>query len=82
MVVYGHNKDHIFSSLKNIKKDDIVRIVTEKGLNYTYKVEEIKIVKPNVIEDVQPKDYEVLTIFTCIGLLDSDRLIVKAVPII
>jgi LPXTG-site transpeptidase (sortase) family protein len=82
VVVYGHNREHIFANLKNIKEEDIIRIVTQSDLVYMYKVAEVKKVKPNVVEDVQPKDYEVLTIFTCIGFMDSERLIVKAIPII
>jgi LPXTG-site transpeptidase (sortase) family protein len=81
IVVYGHNRPHIFARLKEVNVGDTITLITQNETEYSYEVYETRRVKPNVIEDVQPKDVEVLTIFTCIGFMDSERLIVKAKPV-
>lgn len=82
IVIYGHNKNAIFGRLKTIKKDDEITLLNENGEMFKYKVSEILTVNPDQIEVVSPTNYEVLTIYTCTGFLDSKRLVVKANPLI
>jgi len=80
VVIFAHAREGMFYNLKDIKKDDIVYVLTRDRW-YRYKVNEIKTVYPRNIETVAPTDHEVLTLFTCSGFFDEKRLIVKALPI-
>lgn len=82
IVIYGHNKKLIFGNL--IGKDLIggyIKITTEDQKEHLYQIEEVKTVSPSEIEVVSKTDYEVLTVYTCTGFLDSKRLIIKALPV-
>jgi LPXTG-site transpeptidase (sortase) family protein len=80
VVLYGHNRRNIFMNLHNIKVGDVLKVATKEGKIYEYTVTETQRVKPEHIEAVLPTDYEVLTVYTCIGFLDSERFVVKAKP--
>lgn len=81
IVIYGHNKKDLFGNLKDsIKIGDDVEILT-KDNKYIYNISEILTVNPDNISVVLPTKYEVLTLFTCSGILDSKRLVVKARPL-
>lgn len=80
VIIYAHNKKQLFAPLHQIKVGNSIVLTTANGTNYEYKVEEIKVVDPSAIEEVVPTNYEVLTVYTCTGLFDSKRLIVKASP--
>lgn len=80
IVLYGHNKRDIFGRLGKLSAGSTITVINEVGDSYAYVVDEIKVVKPDDISVVQPTDHEVLTIYTCTGLLDSKRLIIKALP--
>jgi LPXTG-site transpeptidase (sortase) family protein len=83
IVIYGHNKRKIFGNLigKKLQGQEVV-IRTTDGDIYNYQINEIKTVDPNNINEVLPSTYEVLTIYTCTGLLDTKRLIIKAIPVV
>src|SRR4030042_3257897 len=82
IVIYGHNKRKIFGKLIGRKLiGEKIEIVTQDNNSQFYKIENIKIVEPSEISLVSPTDYEVLTIYTCTGLLDSKRLVIKAFPV-
>lgn len=80
IVVYGHNKEAIFGKLRQVKQGDLIELETAEGESHDYRVTEISQVTPKQIEVVLPTDYEVLTVYTCTGFLDSRRLIIKAIP--
>lgn len=80
VVIYGHNRPHLFRPLHNVKPGDTIAIQTEDNRRYEYEVEEIIKVKPDQIDVVLPTEHEVLTVYTCTGWLDSERLVIKAFP--
>lgn len=80
IVIYGHNTMPVFGNLKQVAVGDIVKIATDTEVVHTYVVKEVLRVKPSDIHVVLPTDHEVLTIYTCIGWLDSERLVLKAYP--
>lgn len=80
-VIYAHNKRTLFGSLPWIRLGSEVMIETTDGNTYRYKVESTQVVSPDQIEVVMPTDYEVLTLYTCSGMLDSKRFVVRAVRI-
>lgn len=82
IIIYGHNKKEIFGNLLN--RDligEMVEITTEDNNKYYYEITEKLTVSPSEMSVVEPTDYEVLTIYTCTGFLDSKRLVIKAIPI-
>ena len=81
IVIYGHNKKSIFGNLPYLKIGETINIKVADGQIYKYKLEEKLWVKPDRVDLVSPTDHEVLTIYTCWGFLDSQRVILKAVPI-
>lgn len=80
VVVFAHAREGLFYNLKDVKKDDVIYVLTRDRW-FKYKIKEIKNVYPNQIETIAPTDYEVLTLFTCSGFFDEKRLIVKALPV-
>jgi len=79
-VIFAHAKEGLFYNLKDVKKGDIVYVLT-KNQWYRYKVNEVKSVVPKDITTVAPAKIEILTLFTCSGFFDEKRLIVKAIPL-
>ena len=81
IVIYGHNRKNIFANLiDKTEVGQLIEVETEDGNKHFYEVKEIKYVKPSDIEVVQPTDYEVLTVYTCAGFLNSQRFVLKAYP--
>src|SRR6266852_254846 len=81
IVIYGHNLRNIFGKLVDVKKGDIIDHFTNDGKKYEYKVSDISKVEPTDIGVVAPTNYQILTIYTCTSFLDSQRLVVKALPL-
>lgn len=79
VIVYGHNKNDILGPLRWIKEGAIVEVLASDGLSYEYEVVSLKEVEPDNLEYIKPSDYEVLTIYTCTGFLDTKRFIVQAI---
>ena len=80
IVVFAHARNELFGPLREIKKDEVVYILT-KDRWFRYRVEETKLVDPKEVEHIKPADTEQLTLFTCSGFLDTKRLIVHAKPL-
>jgi LPXTG-site transpeptidase (sortase) family protein len=80
VVIYGHNLTRIFGKLENMKNGDKISITTNDGSIHGYVVVKKFVVTPAQIEVVLPTDHEMLTLYTCTGLLDSRRLILQALP--
>lgn len=80
VVVFAHAREGLFYNLKDVKKGDVVYILTRDRW-YRYKVNEIKNVYPKDVATIAPTKKEILTLFTCSGFFDEKRLIVKAVPL-
>jgi len=80
-VIYGHNKKVIFGNLPYLSIGQKVVIKTQDGKLHIYEVYKKEFVKPDRIDLVSPTDYEELTLFTCWGLFDSQRVVVKAKPV-
>jgi len=79
-VIYGHNKKAIFGSLPYLSIGQKVIVKTQDGKLYTYEVYKKDFVRPDRVDLVSPTNYEELTLFTCWGLFDSQRVVVKAKP--
>lgn len=79
-VVFAHARAGLFLPLRDIKKDEVIYILT-KDRWFRYRVSETKLVEPTQVEVISQTLDERLTLFTCSGFLDSKRLIVTALPL-
>lgn len=80
-VIYGHNKKIIFANLPYLSLGRKILIKTQSGKTLTYEVYQKDFVGPDRIDLVSPTSHEELTLYTCWGLFDSQRAVVKAKPI-
>jgi|SRR5579859_1457041 len=80
-VIYGHNLLRLFGRIQRMKDGDLITVRTQDGGSYTYVVTQTQVVKPNQIDVVLPTKYEVLTLYTCTGFLDSQRFVIHAKPV-
>lgn len=76
-VIFGHARENILGPLKRIAIKDRVHVLTQKHY-FSYEVNEIKSVYPSQVEVVAPQSDDRLTLFTCSGFLDKQRLVVIA----
>lgn len=79
-VIFAHARVGLFYNLKDLKKDDLVYVFTDKKW-FAYKVTDITSVYPDQVEVIAPTKDQRLTLYTCTGYADEKRLIVVAKPI-
>ena len=80
VVIYGHNWTRLFGKLAFVKLGDTITLTTNDGKQHEYKIAKKFVVSPNQVDAVLPTDYEMLTLYTCTGLFDSQRLMIQAFP--
>jgi LPXTG-site transpeptidase (sortase) family protein len=80
IVIYGHNTRGILGNIRALKGGERVRITMSDGTVRSYRVESAQEVSPKDTALIQPTEYEVLTMYTCSGLMDSQRYVVQAFP--
>ena len=80
VVIYGHNKNQLFGPIRWMEAGSTIEITDKGGKKYEYKVVKTIVTTPDDISYVLPKDKETLTLYTCIGFMDSKRFIVIAEP--
>ncbi len=80
-VIYGHNKKLIFGNLPYLSLGQKIFVKTEDGKIHTYEAYWKDFVPPDRVDLVSPGDKEELTIYTCWGLFDTTRAVIKARPI-
>jgi sortase A len=76
-VIFAHAREGLFLPLKDVKEGMKVYVLADAAW-YGYEVRQIKEVYPNQIEVIAPTEEETLTLYTCTGFQDSERLIVVA----
>jgi len=81
IVIYGHNKRHLFGPIRWLETGDQIELVNSEGKVFKYEVSEYFITKRDDVSHVLAKDEEVLTLYTCTGWFDSQRHIVQARPV-
>jgi sortase A len=81
IILYGHNTREILGNIRALKGGEIVTLTTKEGARYKYRVATFQEVPPSKVNLLQPTTEEVLTMYTCSGLLDSMRFVVRAIPL-
>src|SRR6185369_13482994 len=81
--IAGH-RDTLFRPLRNIRRDDLITLVTPLG-EYRYRVVSTRIVNPRDVAVLDPGNDEILTLVTCYPFYfvgsAPDRFIVRAARI-
>lgn len=78
IIIYGHNKNNIFGPIRYIKKGAKITIITSDDKTYEYEVIKTDVVEPSNLSYIESKDSDTITLYTCVGFLDSKRFIVVA----
>ena len=69
----------ILGNLGDTKTGDKLIIQYQNGKTKDFTVSEVKIVGPNATEILASSDTPKITLYTCTGFLDSQRLVVTAI---
>lgn len=77
-VIYAHNWDKLFGKLAKVKMGDTLRVFLANGQKFDYQVSQKHLVSPQTLGILAPTRDSRLTLFTCAGFLDKDRLVVVA----
>ena len=80
-VIYGHNKKSIFGNLPYLSIGQKISVKTNDGSIYNYEVTEKYFVSPDRVDLVSQSNKKELTLYTCWGIFDQQRAVVKARPI-
>ncbi len=76
-VIFAHARWGLFKPLIDVKDGDTISVLGEKNM-YTYKVTSIEKILPDEIDKIKSFGDHQLTLFTCEGINDEYRLLVKA----
>jgi LPXTG-site transpeptidase (sortase) family protein len=86
-IFYGHNFENILVNLKNAKIGQIIEIYmknstlsspSKRGSYFLYEISAITTVKPTQIDILKNSKNAILTLYTCSGFFDENRLVVTA----
>lgn len=77
-ILYAHKRKGLFATLKELSINDTITVYDLNGKTYTYKIYQKEDIKPDQMEKIQTNKNNTLTLFTCDGWFDENRLVVKA----
>lgn len=77
-IIYAHNTKQLFGDLEKLAIGDIILITDNQGKEFEYTVFSREEVKPTDLKKLYSDEKNIVTLFTCDGWLDSQRLVVKA----
>ncbi|OGK49655.1 hypothetical protein A3A55_02715 [Candidatus Roizmanbacteria bacterium RIFCSPLOWO2_01_FULL_40_14] len=77
-ILYGHNWASILGKLPKINPGEIIQISFSDNTTKTFIVEYTHTVNPDEVEVIEQTEDIRITLYTCIGFLDSKRFVVVA----
>ena len=81
-VLYGHNWASLLRNLPEMKPGQSLFITMKNGERQEFRVEYTAIVDPSQTYIIDSTNDTRITLYTCIGFLDSKRFVVVAKPLI
>jgi len=78
-VIYGHNWANLFGNLTHVKPGHVVEIVYADNSKKKFVVEYTSTVLPSESSILNNSKDKRITLYTCVGFLDSKRFVVVAV---
>jgi len=79
-VIFAHARKSLFGNLENVQLGEKITVLGQHKI-YTYIISEQKQILPNDVDAVMDGDRSALTLFTCDGDFDEQRLVIKAIKI-
>lgn len=79
-VFYGHNWANLIGNLVKVKPSDNIEIIMSDGIKLNFKVAFTSIATPDQTHFISPTKDKRITLYTCIGLFDTKRFVVTAIP--
>ena len=76
-IFYAHNKSDLFGSLHQVKVGEVIKVTTATQA-FEYEITETKVVASDDLSVLEKEEGKILTLFTCTGVNDENRLVVKA----
>jgi len=76
-IFYAHNKSNLFGPLHQVKIGQVVKVTTAIQV-FEYEVTEIEIVADDDLSILEKGTGKILTLFTCTGVNNENRLVVRA----
>ncbi len=80
IILYGHNSKKLFKNIPKLQLGEKITLTLADGSARTYTITERARVQADNTSFLQPTKSETLTLYTCIGFLDRERFILRAVP--
>ncbi|MBP6005314.1 sortase [Candidatus Saccharibacteria bacterium] len=80
-LIYGHNLENIFGNLKDLINGDILILTDQSGKKIAYTFKGFEVLKPNDTSIFYYQGQAQLSLLTCYGLFDSERLVSKFQPV-
>ncbi len=77
-ILYGHNWSNILGNLTAVQVGQEIEIVSKDKAKKTFVIEKIAIVSPKNFSVLGQTDDVRITLYTCAGLFDENRLVVVA----
>jgi LPXTG-site transpeptidase (sortase) family protein len=81
IIIYGHNKRSILGNIRALKGYEKITLTMADGTSRIYQVTSITEVSPSNTKLLSQTTKETLTLYTCSGLMDSQRFVVRAEPL-
>jgi LPXTG-site transpeptidase (sortase) family protein len=80
-IFYGHNWPRLLGRLKKVQPGQIILLSTSSNsAALKFQVDRVQTVSPSDISVLASTSYPQLTLYTCTGFSDSQRLVVIAYP--
>lgn len=77
-IIYAHKRVGLFINLYQVNIGDQIIITDETGRAYTYQVVKTLVSDPKNLDNLKADGVNFITLITCDGVFDTERLVVKA----
>lgn len=77
-ILYGHNWPNLLGSLKNVNPGEKITIIYSDNSSEDFEIEYKTKVSPSEISILNNSEDSRITLYTCAGFLDTERLVVVA----
>jgi LPXTG-site transpeptidase (sortase) family protein len=77
-IIYAHNSEELFGSLEKVKLGDVIVLANAAGRQFVYRITSRENIEPWDLKKLYSEEKNVITLFTCDGWFDSERLLVRA----
>lgn len=81
IILYGHNKNSLFGSIKKIDLNKEIYLISKSGKIHKYRVVRTRTVNADDVSALSQISGETVVFYTCAGFADSKRFIVFAKPV-